>query len=169
MLIRPIDPANMKGSAGRRIEEMSRFLEQSNGLFRTDIPDFASAVLLSSRACGDRIPDIGYVGAQSYVKKLLEGSSGVDFASKVRAQDSEFDRAAAAGFAKAAEGKSICELVETEVSLPGFRNRIEISYYRLICPLNFGGKQLLINLSLPTPYCQISRQLERDTVYLALN
>ena len=169
MLIRPIDPANMKGLAGRRIEEMSRYLDQNNGLFRADIPDFASAVLLSSKACGDRIPDIGYVGAQSYVKKLLEGSSGVDFASKVRAQDSEFDREAAVGFAKAAEGQSVCELVETEVSLPGFRNRIEISYYRLICPLTFGGNRLLINLSLPTPYSQISRQPVRDTGYPELN
>ncbi|SHM02443.1 hypothetical protein [Roseibium suaedae] len=169
MLIRPIDPANMKGLAGRRIEDLSRFLDHSSGLFRADIPDFASAVLLSANANGDRIPDIGYVGAQSYVKKLLEGNSNVDFASKVRAQDSEFDRAAAAGFAIAAEGHPVCELVETEVSLPGFRNRIAISYYRLICPMNFAGKRLLINLSLPTPYCPISRQPERDKGYLVLN
>lgn len=169
MLIRSINPANMKGLAGQRIEDLSRFLDGSGGLFRADIPDFASAVLLSSKALGDRIPDIGYVGSKSYVKKLLEGSSGVDFAGKVRAQDSEFDRAAAVGFAVAAEGYSVCELVETEVSLPGFRSKIEISYYRLIRPINFAGNRLLINLSLPTPYCPISRQPVRDTRYPVLN
>ncbi|MEM9634834.1 MAG: hypothetical protein AAGA50_26120 [Pseudomonadota bacterium] len=151
MHIKHIDPANMKGLAGQYIQELDAFLRHTDGVFRPNIPVFDRLVFTSSTASGDHIPQIGYVGNRSYIKEVMEGQYGGDFASVIRNQDPQFDTVVAGGFARAAQGDRVFELVEMEVTPPGALASVPVSYYRLIDRLWLGTPSpVLVNLTLPT-------------------
>ncbi|WP_434052460.1 MAG: hypothetical protein RDA78_24915 [Roseibium sp.] len=151
MHIKSVDPANMRGLAGQHIQELEAFLRATDGSFRPDMPQFHRVVFTSIAANGDHIPQIGYVGQSSYIKEVMEGQFGSDFASAIRSQDPKFDQAVAGGFARAAQGDRVFELVEMEVTPPGALTNIPVSYYRLIERLWLGTpKPVLVNLTLPT-------------------
>lgn len=151
MQIKRVDPSNMKGLAGQHIQELEEFLRATDGTFRPDMPQFQRVVFTSIAANGDHIPQIGYVGQSSYIKDVMEGQFGSDFASAIRTQDPKFDQAVAGGYARAAQGDRVFELVEMEVTPPGALTNIPVSYYRLIDRLWLGTpKPVLVNLTLPT-------------------
>ena len=151
MHIKRIDPANMEGWAGRYIQELDDFLRHTSGVFNPRIPLFDRLVFTSATASGDHIPQIGYVGRTSYIKQVMEGQFGADFASSIRSQDPQFDQAVAGGFARASQGDRVFELVEMEVTPPGALTGVPVSYYRLIDRLWLGTpRPVLVNLTLPT-------------------
>ncbi|POF32425.1 hypothetical protein [Roseibium marinum] len=151
MHIKRIDPANMKGLSGQYIQELEAFLKHTSGVLRPGMPLFDRVVFTSTRADGDHIPKIGYVGKGSYIQDVMSGQFGADFASAIRNQDPRFDAAVAGGFARAAQGHRVCELVEMEVTPPGALKGIPVSYYRFIDRLWLGAPSpVLVNLTLPT-------------------
>lgn len=170
MHIKRIDPANMKGLAGERIQELEAFLKHTSGHLQPDMPLFERVVFTSSRADGDHIPKIGYVGKSSYIKDVMSGQFGPDFAAAIRNQDPKFDAAVAGGFARAAQGVRVCELVEMEVTPPGATTSIPVSYYRLIDRLWLGAPSpVLVNLTLPSPAQFHEYQFWQDKVHLWQN
>ncbi|MBG6210802.1 hypothetical protein [Roseibium album] len=170
MHIKRVDPANMTGLAGQHIQELDAYLRQTDGAFRPDMPQFNRVVFTSIKASGDHIPQIGYVGKNSYIKEVMEGQFGSDFASAIRNQDPQFDQAVAGGFARAAQGDRVFELVEMEVTPPGALTNIPVSYYRLIERLWLGTPQpVLVNLTLPTSAQFHEHLFLLDRVHLTAN
>ncbi|WP_305985227.1 hypothetical protein [Roseibium sp. MMSF_3544] len=170
MHIKRVDPANMKGLAGQQIQDLDAFLRHTSGTFRPDMPLFHRVVFTSINASGDHIPQIGYVGKESYIKEIMEGQFGSDFASAIRNQDPRFDEAVAGGFARAAQGDRVFELVEMEVTPPGALQNIPVSYYRLIERLWLGTPHpVLVNLTLPTPAQFREHLLLPDKAHLLAN
>ncbi len=151
MHIGRVDPTCIRGDAGERIRALADWLKHVDGNFRPDAPYFDRLVITSAKADGDHIPKIGYVGKSSHIKRIMEGQHGADLAAAIRSQDPNFDKVVAGGFARAAEGAIVSELVEMEVTPPGFLRPIQTSYYRFIARLNM-GQPVLINLTLPEPH-----------------
>lgn len=151
MHIKRVDPANMQGLAGDYIRELEAFLRHTGSVFQSHMPQFHRVVFTSAAADGDHIPQIGYVGKESYIKNVMEGHFGSDIASAIRHQDPAFDRAVAGGFARATQGDRVFELVEMDVAPPGALTHLPVSYYRYIEKLWLGTpKPVLVNLTLPT-------------------
>ena len=150
MLIRPVLPANLKGAAGAQIDQLHAWWREANGGMRPDIPLFSQLVLLSPDADGEHIPDIGFVGRDSFIHEIMDGRFGVDHADAIRNADPTFDQAVAAGYAAASTGRAICDEVEMEVTPPGRTKRLHVAYYRLIMPVQFAPRTFaLVNLTLP--------------------
>lgn len=146
-----IDPANMTGESGRKIELLDRFMRHTSNQFRQDIPLFDRIVLLSSKADGDHIPKIGHIGEASHINDVMNGRFGSNAAEAIRNQDPEFDRAVAGGYARASGGHPVFEFVELEITPPGFSGArpIVASYHRAIWKMSFYGRPTLVNLTLP--------------------
>lgn len=170
MHITRIDPANMLGNSGRRIEELENYLRHTSSRLRSDMPDFHRLVLLSARADGERIPKIGFVGNDSHIRHVMEGRFGGGYNSAIRNQDPRFDQAVAAGFAQAAKGHPVFEHVELEVTPPGALKPIVASYYRAISLIEIGPVKTLVNLTLPTfDVLDLGHQFRPDREYHQLS
>ncbi|EFO28815.1 hypothetical protein TRICHSKD4_4624 [Roseibium sp. TrichSKD4] len=150
MQITRIDPLSIRGIEGEIIGKFDRYMNYSNSEFGTVIPYFNKLVLTSSECDGEHVPQIGHVGNQSHIKRLLESTLYLDLAAELRERDPNFEKAAAVAFAKARE-TTVCELVQMEVSLPGFRSTTEVRWYRYIRPIQFSRTLLLADLTLLAP------------------
>lgn len=132
MHIKHIDPANMRGDSGAAIGQMFNFLKQTDGVFRSDIPDIKKTVMFSARANGTIVPKIDYLGSKSLINEYMAGAWGDDYALAIRNTDPAYAKAVAEGFAVAASGHTVTEKVEMEVYIPGSTKPVFVSYYRIV-------------------------------------
>lgn len=154
MYIEMVDPANMRGCAGRKIQSLDNYWKKRNGIFTRGVPSFRSQLWYDCVADGSTLPDITYLGDGAFINEIMRGQFGSDFATSVNHYDPRFVTAVSEAFPQAAEGFPVTDRVQMEVTPPGFGRPLFVDYYRYIrrFTLPFAGHSvdLLSVLVVPT-------------------
>lgn len=168
MHISAVDIGNIRGKAGDDLRSLDHFWTHTNGVFRPDMPLFNRQLWYEGKADGEHIPKMGYLGRKSFIREIMAGQFGDDYSSSIRNQDPRFDRSVAAGFVPAAEGHTVAERIEIEVTPPGFIKPFYVEYYRLIRRFQWlpgrgqlQARSLLSVLVVPTDQWLFEHSIER--------
>jgi hypothetical protein len=138
MHIATLDPANMTGHAGERIQALDGHWTKRNGLFTREMPFDQQQLWFRTGGDGETPPSMIYKGAQSFLHQIMAGQFGADYTASVVAQDPRFARTIAAGYPVASSGYTVAEKLELEVYPPGSLKPTYVEYYRLMRRIQIG-------------------------------
>ncbi|WP_395175028.1 hypothetical protein [Roseibium alexandrii] len=138
MHITPIDPGNMPGRAGERVQALDGYWTKRNGLLTRDVPFSQQQLWCKSGGDGETPPQMMFKGPESFLHQIMEGKFGNDYTASVVAQDPRFARTIAAGYPIASSGYTVAEKLELEVNPPGSFKPVFVEYYRLMRRFQIG-------------------------------
>lgn len=138
MHITPIDPANMAGRAGERIQALDGHWTKQNGLFTREMPLLQQQLWCKTGGDGETPPQMIHKGSQSFLHQIMAGKFGNDYTASLVAQDPRFAKTIAEGYPIASRGYTVAELLELEVTPPGSSTPVYVEYYRLMRRIQIG-------------------------------
>ena len=138
MHIATIDPENISDHCGQHIRSLNGYWKKHNGIFRSDIPLHRSLLHYRCEADGENLPQMGYLGPDSFLNQVMEGRFGNDYSKSVEAQDPRFGKAVSAAFVRAAAGELVADRITMEVTPPGHLKPYPVDYFRVIRRFQIG-------------------------------